>query len=260
LQTAASDRATSMCFETDVDDAGVGARGEHGGAPAADLGREEALVVDLRVRDDLVAAPCVVPCETGFVGRQSGDVTAREQEVRDDVHVGARDDLPAGRCDGVEGGFGWKHREDVERREDAALVGSVGVDVDDERRAAGPAARGGDRGDDGREGPGVIPVPVRQEQHVDGRQVERQALGVGEPDVAVGADVEQDRRRAVSPSGGRKRREAVARRGGRSRPRSRDRRAGRSAECHRGGMPAPEAAAPRWGCSTVCRSRCRRRS
>ena len=40
-------------------------------------------------------------------------------------------------------------------------------------------------------------MPVRQEQDVDARQVDGQPLGVGEPDIAVGADVEQHRRRAL---------------------------------------------------------------
>ena len=53
-------------------------------------------------------------------------------------------------------------------------------------------------------------MPVRQEQHVDAGQVDGQPLGVGEPDVAVGADVEQHRRRAVALSGRGERREAVA--------------------------------------------------
>ena len=43
-------------------------------------------------------------------------------------------------------------------------------------------------------------MPVRQEQHVDAGQVDGQPLGVGEPDIAVGADVEQHGRRAVAPS------------------------------------------------------------
>ena len=118
------------------------------------------------------------------------------------MDVGVGDDATAGRLDGVDGGLRRQHGEDVERREDAALVGPVRVDVDDERRATGTVAGRGDGGDDGGDAAGVVPVPVRQEQHVDGGQVDGEPFGVGEPDVAVGADVEQDGCRAVAPSCG----------------------------------------------------------
>jgi len=57
---------------------------------------------------------------------------------------------------------------------------------------------------------GVVPMPVRQEQHLDARQVNGQALGIGEPDIGVGADVEQHRGGVFPPSGGGERRVAVA--------------------------------------------------
>jgi hypothetical protein len=42
-------------------------------------------------------------------------------------------------------------------------------------------------------------MPMRQEQHVDAGQVDGQPFGVGEPDVAVWADIEQHRCRTVAP-------------------------------------------------------------
>lgn len=120
------------------------------------------------------------------------------------------DDASTSRFDRVEGGLGRQHREDVERREDAALVGPVRVDVDDEGVATGTVAGGGDRGDHAGDAAGVVPVPVRQEEHVDAGQVDGQPLGVGEPDIGVGADVEEDGRRAVVLSGCGEGGEAVA--------------------------------------------------
>ena len=72
-------------------------------------------------------------------------------------------------------------------------------------------ARRGDRGDDSRDAAGVVPVPVRQEQHVDAREVDGEPLGVGEPDIAVRPDVEEDRLCLRSSSRGGEGREAVTR-------------------------------------------------
>jgi len=108
-------------------------------------------------------------------------------------------------------GLRREHREDAEGGEDAALVGSVGVNIDGERRATGVTAGLGDRGDDGRDAARVVPVPVREEQHVDAGQVDGQSFGVGEPDVSVGAHIEQHRRGAISLSGGGEGGEAVTR-------------------------------------------------
>ena len=91
------------------------------------------------------------------------------------------------------------------------MVGSIGVDVDDEWGEARAVARLGDRGHDGGDAAGVVPVPVRQEQHVDAGQVECQPLCVCEPDVTVGADVEQHCCGAVALSCGCERGEAVTR-------------------------------------------------
>ena len=123
--------------------------------------------------------------------------------------IGVRGDASARGFDRVDGGLRWQHREHVEGREDPALVGPIGVDVDDERWESGLAAALGDGGDDRGDAAGVVPVPVRQEQHLDAGQVDGQPLGVGEPDVAVGADIEQHRRRAIPLSGGREGREPM---------------------------------------------------
>jgi hypothetical protein len=53
-------------------------------------------------------------------------------------------------------------------------------------------------------------VPVGQEQHVDGTEVHGQPLGVGEPYVAVGADVEEDGGRSVAVASFGERGEPVA--------------------------------------------------
>ena len=166
--------------------------------------------MDGGIEGHLVAAPGVVAWQAGFVAGLTRDVAAGEEEIGDNVHVGVGDDAAAGCLDRFERRLGREHGEDVEWREDAALVGPVGVDVDDERRTSGAVAGGGDGGDDGGDAAGVVPMPVRQEQHVDAGQVDRQPFGVGEPDIAVGADVEQHRCRAVALSCCGERGEAVA--------------------------------------------------
>ena len=127
------------------------------------------------------------------------------------------------------------------------MVGTVGVDVDDERWRPARSRSLGDGGDDGRDATGVVPVPVRQEEDVDAREVDCEPLGVGEPNVAVGSDVEQHGSRVVSSSRGRPgpRSRDTRTRGGRTRQHSRARRAGRSAGSGRAGTPAREAAAGR---------------
>ncbi len=176
----------------------------------SDVGGQEALVVDLEVEGHLSVAPGVVSGETGLIARATRDVAAGEEQASDRVLVGVGDDLSSGGLDGVDGGFGREHREHVERGEDPALVGSVRVHVHDQRRTSGAASCGGDRFDDRRDASRVVPVPVRQEQHVDGGQVDGEALGVGEPHVAVGADIEEDRRGPVACSGLREGGEPVA--------------------------------------------------
>jgi hypothetical protein len=84
------------------------------------------------------------------------------------------------------------------------------VDVDDERGASGTVAGAGDGGDDGGDAAGVVPVPLRQEQHVDAGQVDGEPFGVGKPDIAVGADIEQHGCRVVALSCGSQRGEPVA--------------------------------------------------
>ena len=113
------------------------------------------------------------------------------------MRIGVFDDLPTGRLDGVDGGLGREHREHVERGEDPALVRPVRMHVHDQRRSAGATSCFGDRLDHGGDPARMVPMPVRQEQHVDAGEVDRQALGVGHPHVAVGTDVEEDRRRLV---------------------------------------------------------------
>ena len=134
---------------------------------------------------------------------------ASEQAAAHRVLVTVGDHVTAGRFDLVDGGVWRQHGEDAEWREDAALVRSIGMDVHDERQARPTLASVGDRGDDGRDAAGVVPVPVRQEEHVDGREVDGQAFGVGEPDVAVGADVEQHGHRPFPLPRGGECREAV---------------------------------------------------
>ena len=119
--------------------------------------------------------------------------------------------VAASRLDGFDRRLGRQHREVVERRQNPPLVGTLGVDVDDKGRPSRTISRGGDRGHHGGDAAGVVPVPVRQEQHVDARQVECQPLGVCEPDITIGADIEQHCRRAVPLSCGCERREAVTR-------------------------------------------------
>ena len=155
--------------------------------------------MDLRVEGHLLAAPAVVSRQPSLVTGLARNVAAGEEEVGHGVHVAVGDDVAAGCLDGFDRRLGREHREYVEWGEDPALVGTVGVHIDHERWATGTAARCGDGGDDGRDATGVVPVPVRQEQHVDAREVDGQALGVGEPDVAVRTDVEEHRCRTFAP-------------------------------------------------------------
>ena len=88
------------------------------------------------------------------------------------MRVGACRHRAAGRLDGCDRGVGRQHREIVQRCQDPALVGSIGVNVDDEWSEARAVARFGNRGDDGGDAAGMVPVPVREEERVDGGQVE----------------------------------------------------------------------------------------
>ena len=68
------------------------------------------------------------------------------------------------------------------------------MNVDDDRIVDARASSGrGDRFDRDGKTTAVIPVPVRQEDRVDRGEVDAEAVGVVDPDVAVGADVEQHR-------------------------------------------------------------------
>jgi hypothetical protein len=162
----------SLCFEADVDDPGVRARGQHSRAAAAHHGGEKALVVDLHVESHLIAVPAVVSGKAGFVSGSARDVAAGEEEVAHGVRVGVSFDSTAGGFDRLEGGFGRQHRDDVEGREDAALVWTVGMYVHDEWSQARLGACCGDGGDDGWDGAGVVPVPVGEEQDFDGGEVD----------------------------------------------------------------------------------------
>ena len=152
----------------------------------------------------------MVPRQTGLVARLARDVaTGDEQVTADRVDVASGDHSSAGRLDRFDGRVRRQHREDPERREDASLIGSIGVDIDDQRRAGGAASRRSDGSDDRRDATGVVPMPMRQEEHVDAGQVDGEPLGVGEPDVTVGSHVKQHRCRALPLPGRGKCREAV---------------------------------------------------
>src|SRR5262249_5483822 len=114
----------------------------------------------------------------------------REYWVGRGVRLSRGGDPTAGGFDRFEGGFGPEHREDTKGREDAALVGTVGMDVDEERRSTRSRPGGRYGGHDCGDATGGIPVPVRQEEHVARREIDAEAFRVGEPHAAVGADVE----------------------------------------------------------------------
>ena len=76
------------------------------------------------------------------------------------------------------------------------------------RPAARRAAR--DRTDGDRQAAAVVPVPVRQEDGLDGGQIEVQPGRVVEPHVAVRADVEQHAARLVADAAGDEHREPMA--------------------------------------------------
>src|SRR5438128_6377269 len=147
--------------------------GEHGRSLTVDERAQEALVVDALVDRDVFAAPGVVSGEAGFVARLARDVAAGEKEVANGVRVGVCGDCAAGRLDGFDRGVGRKHREIVERGQEPALIGSIGVNVDDEWGETRALTRLGNRGYDGSDAAGMVPVPVRKEQHLDAGQVER---------------------------------------------------------------------------------------
>ena len=169
------------------------AGGQHRHAPTAHVGREVALVEDEGVGATWSPRKCD--------GRQPGleavtrDVAAGEEEPADDVGVGVDHDVTACCLDRSSVGSGGSMTT-VERREDPTLVRPVGVEVDDDRPVARPAAGLGDGGDGDRQAPAVVPVPVGQEHRLDGGQVDAEAGCVVHPHVPVRADVEQHRCRA----------------------------------------------------------------
>ena len=174
-------------LQCDVDDAGVGARRQDGGSAAAHAGRKEALVVDLRVWDGLPRAPGVVPPEPGLICRHARDVpTGEEEAARHCVRVclawrsvrppprSPQRWVPRGASRTCPGG------------ENAALIRSVRVHVDEGWRPSARLAGLGDSGDHDRYPSRVVPVPVRDEQHGDLREVDAQPAGVAQPQAPDG--------------------------------------------------------------------------
>ena len=144
----------------------------------------------------------MVAGEAGFVARLAGDVAAGHEESVTACSSAWVTNSTAGSFDRFEGGLRRQHREVVEWGEDSTLVGPVGVEVNNERRATGVGSAAAIVATTVVMPPEVVPVPVRQEQHVDAGEVDGEPFGVGQPDIAVGADVEQDGRGAVVVSCG----------------------------------------------------------
>ncbi len=131
----------------------------------------------------------------GLVGRHARDRAAAEEEATtDEVGVGRLHDAAAGGCNGLEVRFGRQQHQRAVRGHQAALIGAVGVQVDDERRRrAGAGARRGDRSHHLRQPAAVVVMPVGEEHALDAREVDGEPCGVGQPHVRIGADVEQHR-------------------------------------------------------------------
>ena len=117
--------------------------------------------MDTEIECDLAVAPAVVSWQPGFVARLARDVAAAKEQFAHRVDFCIGDDGGACPFDVVDGGLRGKHCNDVERSEDPALVGSVRVDIDNERGSTGAVALGGDRFNNGGDTPRVVPVPVR---------------------------------------------------------------------------------------------------
>ena len=188
------------------------ARRQHGHAPATYPGGEETLVQNQRVDLGLVAPdpPGVVSGQAGLVAGDPFDLTAADEQVRDEVDVGAAPYVAAGGLELLERGLGRQQREIPGGCLHPPLVGTVGMQIDDRCRATGSAAGLGDRGHDRGKASRVIGVPVRQEDPLDLGEVKTDALRVVEPHVGIGADVEQRHSLVVARSAANQYREPVA--------------------------------------------------
>ena len=100
-------------------------------------------------------------------------------------------DLAAGLRDGLERGLLRKQEHRPARQQNAALIRPARMQIDDRPGQAGRGTGRADGANDLRKRAAVIEMPVRQEHPLDGREVDGEAARVVEPEVGIGADVEE---------------------------------------------------------------------
>src|SRR6516162_7979896 len=179
-------------------------------ASADDAGRYETLVHDQRIRCAAFIAEGIVANEARLILRRAVDRTAsKEVAAADGMRPVGGNDLAAGLCDVFERRFLRKHDHHAARQQDAALVRPVRMKIDD--RPAKPEAGTclADSCNDSWKTAAVVEMPVRQENVLDRGEIDPEPSGIVEPDVWIGADIEQHAALPVASPTGNQHRESV---------------------------------------------------
>src|SRR5262249_2973847 len=134
----------------------------------------------------------MVTDEAGLIVGHAVDLAAAEKETtHNGMRVALPDDLTAGATDLREGGLAREHDPHPARQQNAALVGPVRMQVDDRPCEPGRGPRIANGRDDLRKAAAVIEMPVGQEDVFDRGEIDPEPPGIIEPEVGIGADVEQ---------------------------------------------------------------------
>jgi hypothetical protein len=166
--------------------------GNDGQASAGHAGRDEPFIHDQRVGGALVAAKGVVPGEALLIGGDAGDCPAAKKEaVADRMGAIMGYDLTAGLPDVFKGRLLRQHYHRPAGQQDAPLVRTIGVEIDERLREARRQPRLANRGDDPWKTAAVIEMPVRQQDVFDCREVDRKSPRIFEPQVGIRADIEE---------------------------------------------------------------------
>jgi hypothetical protein len=165
---------------------------KYGYSSARDAGRDEALIHDQRIQFAVFAPEAVVAYEPGFVAGYAIYCTTPEEETfTDGVGFSAGDHLASGSSDVFESRLLRHHQHHPARQQDGALIRPVRMKINNWPGDARSRPRLRDGGDDFWKTATVIEMPVRQEDAFDCREINPKPPCIVEPEVGIGADVEE---------------------------------------------------------------------